>query len=143
MKTDLLNNEILSTFDFSKTYIGFVVDNSDFEFVKCIKVFIPSLFGYNYNTGYDIIEQDLSITNNHIVNRNEINAKTNLKKVNYIKVKPLVTNGLEFNKGFFINFHKPMVGTKVMVTFLNGNPLNPYYENGHIWGDDEFINFDN
>lgn len=141
MKKTILDQETISLFDFSGTYIGFVIDNIDFENDFYVKIFIPELFGYKFNTDISNLPNKTVTDLSKIINRNDLNVTTDLYKTNYIICRPLMFNGYT-NKDEFIKVHKPLINERVLVKFLNNNPKNPYFINMKILTDNEELTLD-
>lgn len=150
MNFGLFENHIMDRFDFSKEYVGYVIDNSEFEEKFTIKVFIPELFGYNYEefvqsrnnptetiTNVDSGIKELSILNDNIINREELNISTTIQSSDYITARILIDRHSFKSLEDFIFDNKPDLGKKVLVKFLNENPLNCIYTNTLFLGDNE------
>ena len=140
MNFGLFENHILEHFDFTKEYVGYVIDNSEFEENFSIKVFIPELFGYQYEeyiqahneqTTTNIEENEITINfnNEQIINIDELDAKNSIIKTEYIVAKILIERHSFNSYDNFIFCNKPDVGRKVLVKFLNDNPSNCIYTN--------------
>lgn len=150
MNFGLFENHIMDRFDFSKEYIGYVIDNSEFETKFTINVFIPELFGYNYEEfvksrnnkegKISNIENGLkeySITNDKIINKENLKLSTSIKSSDYITARILINRQSFKSIKQFIFDNKPDLGKKVLIKFLNGNPLNCVYTNTLFLGDNE------
>jgi len=126
----VFDDKIVHRFNFKGEYVGYVLDNSDFEETLEVKVFIPELFGYNYTPTIKNIDQTLNISTSHILNRDEINILTELKKQEYIYSRILIDrSSLTGTKDTFLKHNKPEIGDKIIVSFFNNNPNNCIYEN--------------
>lgn len=137
---NVFDDKIVHRFDFKGYYIGYVLDNSEFEETLQIKVFIPELFGYNYTPNIKNIDKKLELSTSHIFNRDFINIKTQIDKQEYIYSRILIDrNSLIGSKENFIKINKPDIGDKVLVSFFNNNPNNCIYENKIFLADSESL----
>lgn len=125
----LFENKIIDRFNFSGYYIGYVLDNSEFENTLQIKVFIPELFGYMYNPAINNIDSSVDISTSHLLN-DDVKLTTKIDKQEYVYARVLLDRSTTTTtKEEFIKEVVPDVGEKVLVSFLNDNPNNCIYEN--------------
>lgn len=130
MKDDL-NNNLFEYFDFNKSYIGLVLDNSDFLTYNKIKVFIPELFGSMYTDSLEAYEFDESISKTKLEEFNNLIISDKIELANYIECYPKIYNSISYEEDYK-NSYCPKVRSFVKVSFNNGNPLEPYYSNTRI-----------
>lgn len=151
MNSGLFREDIMNHFDFTHEYIGYVIDNSSFEEDFTIKVFIPELFGYEYqeytqnNKKFSNISSkinNISFPINNISNLNELKIKSEIKSSEFLIARILIERHTFMSKEHFIFGNKPDIGKKVIVKFLNGNPLNCIYTNSLFLGDNENANIE-
>ena len=129
---NLLGFQDLKLFDFSDTYIGYVLDNSDFVITNKIKVFIPQIFGYTYTKGMEAKEFKDSIRHSNLLNKDELVITTEINSMNYLYCKAMINNYHLKNIGNYTDLYKPDNGSTVLVNFLNNNPNTPFYINYSI-----------
>ena len=134
---DFFGNNIITIFDFKRSYVGYVLDTSTFLKDFKIKVFIPELFGYEYNKNMKVTEKVDTIHKNKISNFSDLQLTTNVTKCNYLECRPMLNNAHINYVGDFVIHHCPTVGSRVLVNFLNGNPLNCYYMNYTFLNEEE------
>lgn len=138
----LFDNKVIHQFDFSGEYIGYVLDNSEYENTLMIKVFIPELFGYNYTPSIKNIDNTVELSKSHILNNEDLNITTRINKQEYLYARILIERHfLNESKTDFIKSTKPEVGQKVIVSFFNNNPNNCVYTNTVFLSDGEAIKF--
>jgi len=139
MEAQLFKKEIIHDFNFDEEYIGYTLDNSEFEDTLEIKVFIPELFGYNYNENISSIEKEIPIEKDHLLNT--LNTTGMIKKGDFVKARILIERYFLTTKEEFIKACKPNIGDKVMVRFINGNPNNCVYSNTLFISNNEEIDY--
>lgn len=139
----LFNRKIMQNFDFQGEYIGYVIDNSEFEETLKIKVFIPELFGYNYSVGIPKESKEISISKDHILNSEDININLKIKQNEFIYSRIIIERQCLSSKDYFIYCCKPDIGDKVIVSFFNGNPSNCVYSNNILLSEGERIEVKN
>ena len=127
---DYLSNSTIFPFNFGGIYIGTVMDNSTFNDDLKIKVFIPELFGYDYDISLVPRTDSLKINRSKILNKYALD--NTLTVANYLECSPLIQNFRNMSENSFENNYKPVIGDKVLVMFLNDNPLEPFYINMKI-----------
>lgn len=136
----IFDDKIVHRFNFKGKYIGYVLDNSEFESNLQIKVFIPELFGYNYTPAIKNIDKTLELSTNHIFNKDSVNITTQLNKQEYLNARILLDRSdLMTNKENFIKKCMPNIGEKVIVSFFNENPNNCVYINTIFLTDGESL----
>lgn len=130
MRFDVLfDQEVMKQFDFHNEYVGYVLDNEEFEKDFRIKVFIPELFGYPYAETIRDNSIELDVSTNHIINEDELNITHKLQRCDFIYATCLLHRSSFYSKETLISENKPRIGEKVMVKFINGNPQNCVYTN--------------
>jgi len=137
MKDDF-NNSLFEQFDFNKSYIGIVLDNSEFESDYKVKVYIPELFGeiLTERTTYNNFQEKISTTK--LQKYSELILSDTVTITNYLDCKPMINNNITIKNDFY-NLYKPKKGDVIKVSFFNGNPLVPYYENSRILKKNEIL----
>lgn len=125
----VFKDEIIHYFDFKDKYIGYVLDTSEFESKQKIKVFIPELFGYDYNPNINNIDKTVNISNSHIENKNDLIIDNSVERQEYVYAMVFPSKYyFTKEKEEFVKRYKPEVGETVVVSFFNGNPNNCIYE---------------
>lgn len=139
LSDELFSRNVLQQFDFESEYVGYVLDNTEFEETLKIKVFIPELFGYTYSPTISSENKEISLSTDHILNIDELNVKTNIIKREFVYAKILLERHFLHSEEEFLRACKPNIGEKVIVKFLNGNPCNCIYTNTLFLSDGESI----
>lgn len=125
----VFDDKLIHKFNFKGEYIGYVLDNSNFEKDLRVKLFIPELFSYQYNPSIKNIDSTINLSTEHLIN-DDINITTELNKQEYIFSRPLIhREDIYSTKENFLKCYKPEVGDKVIVFFFNENPNNCVYKN--------------
>lgn len=138
----VFDDKILYNFDFKGHYVGYVLDNSEFETSLKIKVFIPELFSYKYNPSIKNIDSNIELSTSNLINKDEFNITTKIRKQEYVYAKILVERDGITTRESFINHYKPNINDKVLVSFFNNNPNNCIYENKIFLTTGETLNID-
>ncbi|HQL11788.1 MAG TPA: hypothetical protein PK507_02105 [bacterium] len=136
----LFDDKIIHRFNFQGEYVGYVLDNSEFEDTLKIKVFVPELFGYNYTPAIKNIDNTVEISTSHLFNKNDINITTQINKQEYIYARIMLDKAdITGTKESFLKEVRPEIGEKVIVYFFNNNPTNCVYENKLFLTDGESL----
>lgn len=144
----LFEEQVMKQFNFKNDYIAYVIDNSSFETDFTVKAFIPELFGFQYekfeqnNQLLSNINKDftlVSIDKNSLSNPDEINIKSEIQKSNFVIARILIERHSFRSKEDFIFDNKPNIGDKILIKFLNDNPLNCVFTNTLFLGDNEDV----
>lgn len=142
ISSELFSRNVLQQFDFESEYIGYVLDNTEFEETLKVKIFIPELFGYTYSPTISSENNEISISTDHIINISELNMKTDIIKREFVYAKILLERHFLHSQEEFLRACKPNIGDKVIVRFLNGNPNNCIYTNTLFLSDGESISIE-
>lgn len=136
----LFDEKIVHRFNFQEEYVGYVLDNSEFEDTLQIKVFVPELFGYNYTPTIKNIDSIVEISTSHLFNKDDINITTQVNKQEYIYARIMLNKAdITGTKESFLKEVRPEIGEKVIVYFFNNNPTNCVYENKIFLTDGETL----
>jgi len=135
----LFNEDIIHNFDFSDEYVGYVIDNSDFENDLTIKVFVPELFGYAYVPLRKPVDTKIDLSTSHILNKESLQVTSSLYQQEYLTARLLVERKELKDKENFFLYNKPDIGGKVIVQFFNHNPNNCIFLNSIFLSDEEEI----
>lgn len=136
----LFDEKIVHRFNFQGEYVGYVLDNSEFEDTLQIKVFVPELFGYNYTPAIKNIDSTVEISTSHLFNKDEVNITTQVNKQEYIYARIMLDKAdIKGTKESFLKEVRPEIGEKVIVYFFNNNPTNCVYENKLFLTDGETL----
>jgi len=134
-----MTKEFMGSFDFNKTYVGIVLDNKDFEINYKLKIYIPELFGSLNNAGVAFdYKETLSVEK--LAEYENLILSNTIVQSNYLECLPEVKNSdLEYIDDF-IRTYKAEIGSYVKVSFVNGNPLSPYYNNTIVLKENQLLN---
>ena len=160
--TDIFGNNLFTLINFDRKFEGIVLENSNFLSEGYIKVYIPDIF--LSENGTNIVEKKVSINLNKIENIDNLTLNRDTIYCNYLKCYHTVPNEamkkinakkaeLDANssltdeeKVIELNQYSaeellhivPEVGERVIVDFVDGNPLLPYYHNKHYYRKEKY-----